>query len=86
MVRVVNQPATVLGDELTCHRDDVAGLNRYARGETDIVNDLETQPVFRHDGEAFVPRMGVAAEKDVGLFRYGAGHHNVGHAVRSGGS
>jgi hypothetical protein len=68
MVRVVDDAgAFAVGDELAGDGDDIAGMERHARREVDVVDDVEPQPVLGDDVERLVQSVRVAADEEMRL-------------------
>src|SRR5579859_2301598 len=78
MMRVVDDARTrAVRDELAGDGDDVAGVQRNAWSEIDVVDDVDPKAVFGDDRERLVKRVRVRAYEIPRLFRDRSGHDDI---------
>ena len=86
-MRIVDEPAATLRDELAGDDDHIADTHGYGWREIDIVNDLQVHSVLGHDRELLVHRVGAVTAKIVRRILDRTGDHDIRDALlRNGGT
>lgn len=87
MVRFVHDGPVRVGNELSFHGYRVTSVHGYARGEVDVIDDVEPEPMLGDDRNVFVPSVRPAAEEERRVGSHLARDFNFGGAMlRDGGA